>query len=178
MPKDNIEKAVKKGQGANEGDFQSATYEGYGAGGVAVYVECMTDNLNRTVSGVRHIFSKYGGNLAKSGSLDFLFTRQCLFILGEDQNINEDQELILIDAGATDIVIEENITHIIGSFGSFGTLQKQLEGMDLAIDSAEAIRSPLNTIDLDAQIKHKVLGLLSALEDNEDVQRTSHNMAD
>lgn len=180
MPKENIEKALRKGQGSHASQYHQPTYEGYAPAGVAVYVECMTDNLNRTVSQVRHLFQKHGGSLATSGSLDFLFIRKGFFVV-DTPNIEtqEDKALALIDAGAEQILPEgKTQSLLICSFEDFGNLQKQVEALALAIVEAGWQRIPNNMQKVSPEELPRVQKLLHALEEEDDVQRIFHNLAE
>ncbi len=179
MPKDNIEKALKKGQGATGNTYHHPTYEGYGPEGVAVYVECVTDNLNRTVSQVRHLFQKYGGSLTTSGSLDFLFARKGFFVL-DVPNIekNEELTLVLIDAGIEQILDKgTDKSLLIFPFESFGAVQKKVEELSLPISEALLQRVPNSVKKLDESAAIRVQKLLDVLEEDSDVQQVFHNMA-
>lgn len=178
LPKDNIERAVKKGSGADATDYTEVTYEGYAAHGVAVIVECMTDNLNRTVAAVRAAFSKYGGSLGKNGSLAFLFDRQGLFVLQKETVTDEEAlTLAMIEAGATAIEPEEAYFYITCPLEAFGEVQKVLEALQLPIDEAAVQYTPHTHITLEEDATAKVMKLIEVLEDNDDVQRVFHNMA-
>ena len=180
MPKDNIEKALRKGKGHESANYQQVIYEGYAPAGVAVYVECMTDNLNRTLSQVRHLFSKHGGNLTTSGALDFLFSRKGCFVLDvANLEAKEKYALALIDAGTEQILPEgEAQSLLVCAFEDFGHLQKQIEALQLPIVETALHRIPHNLHRLDEKEATRVKRLLFALEDDDDVQRVFHNMAE
>ena len=177
LPKDNIERAIKKG-GGKAADYTEVTYEGYAAHGVAVIVECMTDNLNRTVAAVRAAFTKHGGSLGKSGSLAFLFDRKGVFTL-EQETLTDEEALTLamIEAGATAIEPEAGYFYITCPLEAFGHVQKALETLQLAIDDAALHYTPNTSVTLDDNATAKVMKLIEALEDHDDVQRVFHNMA-
>ena len=178
LPKDNIERAIKKGSGADATDYTEVTYEGYAAHGVAVIVECMTDNLNRTVSAVRAAFSKYGGSLGKNGSLAFLFDRQGLFVLKKESVTDEEAlTLTMIEAGATAIELEEAYLYITCPLEAFGEVQKVLESSEVSIDEAAVQYTPHTHVTLEKDDVTKVMKLIDVLEDNDDVQKVFHNMA-
>lgn len=178
LPKDNIERAIKKGSGADATDYTEVTYEGYATHGVAVIVECMTDNLNRTVAAVRAAFSKYGGSLGKNGSLAFLFERQGLFVLQKEAVTDEEAlTLAMIEAGATAIEPEEAYFYITCPLDTFGEVQKALEALQVSIDEAAVQYTPHTHIALEKDPAAKVMKLIDVLEDNDDVQRVFHNMA-
>ena len=178
MPKDNIERALKKSQGQNENTYQQPVYEGYAPSGVAVYVECMTDNLNRTIAQIRHLFNKYGGRLATSGSLEHLFTRKCFFIIDKPR-LDEQEELVLelIDIGMEDVFVKDEQSLVTAPFEVFGNLQKKIEALELPITESGLRRVPHTMVDLKKQDTEKVFRLLDALEDDDDVQRVFHNLS-
>ncbi|XWN34597.1 MAG: YebC/PmpR family DNA-binding transcriptional regulator [Roseivirga sp.] len=178
VPKDNIERAIKKGSGADATDYTEATYEGYAAHGVAVIVECMTDNLNRTVAAVRAAFAKHGGSLGKSGSLAFLFERQGIFSVKQEAVADEETlTLAMIEAGAAAIEPEEDYFYINCPLEAFGGIQKELEGLSIAIDDAALQYIPNTSVAVTNEEAAQVVRLIEALEDNDDVQRVFHNMA-
>lgn len=179
MPKDNIERAIKKGSGADAADYIETSYEGYAPHGVAVFVECLTDNLNRTVSSVRSIFNRYGGSLGTKGSLEFIFDRKGVFTGPTPENFDEDSfTLELIDAGAedVDIDIEEGYYEALSAMEDFGSIQKKLDEMNIDPENAELRRIPKTTVDLDDDTLLKVMKLIDALEDDDDVQKVYHNI--
>ncbi|MEM9417167.1 MAG: YebC/PmpR family DNA-binding transcriptional regulator [Bacteroidota bacterium] len=178
LPKDNIERAIKKGSGADAADYTEVTYEGYAAHGVAVIAECMTDNLNRTVAAVRAAFTKYGGSLGKSGSLAFLFDRQGVFSLAQECVSDEEAlTLAMIEAGATAIEPEAGYFYITCPLEAFGQVQKALEMLQLPIDEAALQYIPQTSVALAEDAAAQVMKLVEALEGNDDVQRVFHNLA-
>ena len=178
MPKDNIERAIKKALDSGSEALHEVSYEGYAPGGIAVFVECTTDNLNRTVSTVRAAFNKHGGNLATSGSVDFLFERKGIFVLDVDDQDLEMLELELIDGGAEDIEIDDESKEILVTvaFSDFGNMQKKMEELGVEPKSASLERLPLNTNSLQVSDAMKALNLIDALEDNDDVNQVFHNL--
>lgn len=178
LPKDNIERAIKKGSGGEAADYTEVTYEGYAAHGVAVIVECMTDNLNRTVAAVRAAFTKHGGSLGKSGSLAFLFDRKGVFTL-EQETVTDEEALTLamIEAGATAIEPEAGYFYITCPLEAFGHVQKALETLQLTIDNAALQYIPNTSVPLADDATAKVMKLIEALEEHDDVQRVFHNLA-
>ncbi|HOY38349.1 MAG: YebC/PmpR family DNA-binding transcriptional regulator [Bacteroidales bacterium] len=175
MPKDNIERAINKG-GDSSALFES-TFEGYAPHGIAVFVECMTDNNNRVVSNVRSIFNKYNGSLGTNGSLSFLFERKGVFTILNNGKIDSDElELELIDGGAQDIEIDEETITVYCALEDFGNLNKKLEQLKVDIESAELQRIPNDTKTLDVDTAKKVMKLIDALEDDDDVQNVYHNL--
>ncbi len=177
MPKDNIERAIKKAVGADADEYVETTYEGYGPHGVAIYVECTTDNTNRTVSSVRSAFTKHGGNLGTNGSLEFLFDRKGVFNIQVPGEMNEDEfTLEIIDAGAEDVEIEDEMMTITCDMADFGKVQKKLEEMEIETENAELQRIPKNSVSLNDDDFMKVMKLVEILEDNDDVQKVFHNL--
>ena len=178
MPKDNIERAIKKALESGSEALYQPTYEGYGPGGVAVFVECTTDNLNRTVSNVRAIFSKRGGNMATTGSVDFLFDRKGVFIISSEGQDPDDLELSLIDGGAEEIDFDDESSDatITVAFEDFGTMQKALDSLGIEPKSATLERVPTTTTTLSLDEAKQVLNLIEALEEDDDVQSVFHNL--
>lgn len=176
MPKDRVDAAIKRASSKEEGNFEELVYEGIGPGGVALMVDCATDNTTRTVANVRLIFSRGGGNLGTSGSVAYLFDRKGIFKV-EAGKINLDEmELDLIDAGAEDIYSEEGIVYIETSFNDFGTMQKKLDDMGIEISGAELLRLPHNKIKVSADNETLVNNLIEKLEEDDDVVNVFHNM--
>jgi YebC/PmpR family DNA-binding regulatory protein len=179
MPKDTMERAVKKGVGGDGANLQPVTYEGYAPNGVAVFVEATTDNLNRTVANVRAVFTKLGGNLGTNGSLSFIFTQQGEFTIElaslENRDLDE-IEMELIDGGAEDVVREEEILIISTSFEDFGNMQKKLEDMGLEAKTAEVQRIANNSVALSLDDSKKVLAFIEKMEDDDDVSTVYHNL--
>ena len=176
MPKDNIERAIKKGTG--EGGtvvYEEVTYEGYGPGGVAVFVEVMTDNRNRTVAEIRHIFSKHGGNLAENGAVSWIFAKKGSILI--DKKMVEEDKLmeVALDAGAEDIREEENEFEVITSPGAFEAVRKALENAEIKYLEANVGMIPQNTIKLDGDKAASMLKLMEKMEDNDDVQNVYAN---
>lgn len=177
MPKDTIERAISKGSGGDSADYTEATYEGYGPHGVAVFVEATTDNINRTVSSVRSLFTKYDGSLGTHGSLEFIFDRKGVFSIPVPDNFNEDEfTLEVIDAGAEDIEIDDGYISITTAMEDFGNMQKKLDEMGIEAENAELQRIPNTTVQLDDNEFSKVMKLIDSLEDDDDVQKVYHNL--
>jgi len=176
MPKDNIERAIKKGTG--EGGtvvYEEVTYEGYGPGGVAVFVEVMTDNRNRTVAEIRHIFSKHGGNLAENGAVSWIFAKKGSILI-DKKTVEEDKLMeVALDAGAEDIREEENEFEVITSPGAFEAVRKALENAEIKYLEANVGMIPQNTIKLDGDKAASMLKLMEKMEDNDDVQNVYAN---
>ncbi|UZR93902.1 YebC/PmpR family DNA-binding transcriptional regulator [Chondrinema litorale] len=177
MPKDTIERAVNKGQGSDAANYEELTYEGYASNGVAVFVECSTDNINRTVSNVRAIFTKNGGSLGKNGSVEFLFDRKGVFNFPIPEGMDiEELELEMIDGGADDLEIEEERVTVYCAMEEFGNLQNKLESMNIEPETAELQRIPTTSVTLDNEAFQKVMKAIDSLEDDDDVQKVFHNM--
>ncbi len=178
MPKDNIERAIKKALESGSSALFQPTYEGYAPGGIAVFVETTTDNTQRTVANVRAIFNKKGGNLATSGSVDFMFDRKGIFIISSEGHDPDELELELIDGGAEDLEVDDEAAEIsiTVNFEDFGNMQKKLEDLSIEPKSATLERIPTTTSTLDMNDAQKVLTLVEALEDDDDVQAVYHNL--
>jgi len=176
MPKENIERAIKKASSKDQEDFKEMVYEGYGPHGVAVLVECATDNTNRTVSNVRSYFSKYGGSLGTSGMLDFIFERKCRFTIPKGSINIEEFELEMIDFGVDEIFEEDDNIIIYGPFTEFGAIQKGLEILKIEILNGEFERIPSDMKKLTSEQIADIEKLLEKLDDDEDVQKVYHNM--
>ena len=176
MPKENIQRAINKGSETGGANYIEATYEGYGPGGVAIFVECSTDNMNRSVSLVRSLFSKYGGALGTNGSLAFIFDHKGVFSIPQE-NLNEEEfEMQMIDAGAEDVDLDEGFFSISCKFEDFGAIHKILEKLDIEPESIGLQRVPKSTTDVDLSTAKKVLKLIELLEEDDDVQAVYHNM--
>ena len=176
MPKDRVDAAIKRASSKEEGNFEEVVYEGIGAGGVALMVECATDNTTRTVANVRLLFSRGGGNLGTFGSVAYLFDRKGIFKI-ESSKINLDEmELDLIDAGAEDIYEEEGTVYLETSFNDFGTMQKKLDDLHIEITGAELLRIPHDKIKLNADNELLINNLIDKLMEDDDVVNVFHNM--
>jgi len=175
MPKENIERTIKKAQddGSN---LQEYTFEGTGQGGAAIFVECLSDNNQRTVSDVRHVFSKYGGELGKNGSLSYIFERKGTFVIPKGEFDIEELELDLIDAGLEEIEEEEGKYILTVDMKDFGNMQKKLEELKLEAENAELERVPKMYKKLDPETAMKALNIVDKLEDLEDVQNVYHDI--
>ena len=178
MPKDNVERAIKKASGADSANYVEMSLEGYAPHGVAVFVECTTDNNNRTVANVRSYFNKCEGNLGTNGSLEFIFDRKAVFTFSESQvEIDlEELEMELIDAGLEELENDEGTLTVTTDFSDFRNMQKQLESMNIELESSELQRFPNNTKTLVGEEAKSVLKLIDKLEEDEDVQNVFHNM--
>ncbi len=177
MPKDTIERAIKKVAGGEAADYIETTYEGYAPNGVGVFVECTTDNLNRTVAAIRSIFTKNGGSLGTNGSLEFIFDRKGVFSLSLPEGQDEDElTLELIDGGAEDVEVDDGILTITSAMEDFGNMQKKLEELNLEAENAELERIPNTYVSLSDEDFAKVMKTIDALEDDDDVQKVFHNI--
>ena len=178
MPKDTIERTIKKASGTDGTSYEEVTFEGYASSGVAVFVECTTDNNNRTVANIRAIFSKYGGNLGTNGSLEFIFDRKGVFTI-DSKNVNmdlEELEMELIDGGLEELEKEETIILIYTDFADFSAMQKKLEELKIEIHSAELQRIPRATKPLNIEKSKSVLKMIDKFEEDDDVQNVFHNL--
>lgn len=178
MPKDNVERAIKKASGADAENYEEITYEGYGQGGVAFFVECTTNNPTRTVANVRAIFNKFDGNLGKNGELAFIFDRKGIFTIDKTQIKCEwdDFEMEMIDGGAEEIDQDENEVLITTAFEDFGSMSHKLDELGIEAKSAELQRIPNNTKGMtDDQFKAN-MKMLERFEEDDDVQNVFHNM--
>ena len=175
MPKDTIQRAINKAD-RDSSSFQELTFEGMLPNGIGVFVDCLTDNRNRTISNVRSIFNKRGGNLGTNGSLSFMFERKGIISLAAGEMDPEEFELELIDAGVEDIELEEGIFMITTPMEEFHNVQKKLEEMGLEPDSAELQRIPNDTVDLPLEQAVQIMKIVEEFEDDDDVQVVSHNL--
>jgi len=183
MPKDRVEAAIKRASNKDESNYEEIVYEGYAQHGVAILVETATDNTNRTVANVRSYFTKCGGTLGKTGSLDFIFNRKSVFRFDPSALDLDELELELIDAGLEDLYLEEDadgkdIGVIHTSFEDFGKMQKALEEKSIIVISAKLERIALSTSRITEEQAADVLKLIDKLEDDDDVQAVYHNMAE
>lgn len=177
MPKDNIEKAIKKGTGELEGGaaYEEVIYEGYGPGGVAVLVEVMTDNKNRTVAEIRHIFSKHGGNLGENGCVAWMFEKKGSLVFSKDA-IAEDQLMeVALEAGAEDVREQESEYEVITDPGTFEEVKSAMEVAAIPCLIAEITMIPQNTVELEEGKAGQMLKLMEKMEDNDDVQHVYAN---
>jgi YebC/PmpR family DNA-binding regulatory protein len=176
MPQDNIERAIKKGTGELPGtSYESLSYEGYGPGGVAFFVEALTDNKNRTTSEIRNIFSKAGGNLAGSGSVNWIFEKKGFFVINKSE-VSEDKLMsVILDAGAEDLSQESDTYEIKSQPQEYERVKKALEANNIKIESSEVTMVPKNTVKVTGEQAKQVLKLVEQLEDNDDVQNVYSN---
>ena len=177
IPKDNIQRAIQKGAGALEGQsFEEITYEGYGPAGVAMMVSCLTDNRNRTAADVRHVFSKYGGNLGATGCVGYMFQQKGVFAVSKETGVEEDDlMMIALEAGAEDIKNEEEGFEIVTTPDTFDDVEKALADAGIEVKMAEITMIPDTMAELSAEDAERVQKMLDVLEDLDDVQDVYHN---
>ena len=189
MPKENIERAIKKATDKDQADYKEVVYEGYGPHGVAILVETATDNTNRTVANVRSYFNKFGGNLGTSGSVSFMFDHKCVFKIKNSPDIDlEELELELIDFGADEVFVDEfenkdgdteEVINIYGEYTAFNNIQKYIEDKGFELVSAGFDRFPNGEMKhLTAEERVDLDKLLEKLEEDDDVQNVFHNLAE
>ncbi len=176
MPKDNIERAIKKGAGELEGvHYEDLTYEGYGPGGVAMILEVLTDNKNRTVADVRHVFSKHNGNLGETGCVSWMFEKKGLIVI-DKSNANEDRLIeVALDAGALDVKDTDKDFELVVPPPNFEEVKKALEDAGFKFNYAEVTLVPQSTIRLTGKEAEQMLKLMEGLEDSDDVQKVYAN---
>ena len=177
MPKDTVDRAIKKATDKDASDYKEIVYEGYGPFGIAIVVETATDNNTRTVANVRSYFNKFGGNLGTSGSLSFMFEHKCVFHIKPKDGVSlEDLELELIDYGVDELDQDEEDIIIYGAFEENSNIQKYLEDNGFEITSSEFVRIPNDTKEVTAEQRETLEKLLEKFEDDDDVQNVFHNM--
>lgn len=177
MPKENVERAIKKATSKDFTDYKEMNYEGYGPYGIAIFVETATDNTTRTVANVRSYFNKNGGSLGTTGSLEFLFQHKCVFHIAKKEGILlEDLELELIDYGVDEVEEDEDEIIIYGEFAQNAAIQKYLEENGYDITGNEFVRIPNDTKEVTPEQREQIEKLIEKLEDDEDVQNVFHNM--
>ena len=176
MPAENIKRAIRRGTGEEPGvQYEEITYEGYGPGGVAVLVEVMTDNRNRIVAEVRHIFSKYGGNLAENGAVSWIFSKKGSILI-DKKGVSEDALMELaLDAGAEDVRVEESEFEVITDPASFEAVKRAVDGAGIKCIEAKVSLIPSNTVELGEAKAASMLKLMERMEDNDDVQNVYAN---
>ena len=172
MPKDNIDRAIKKGTGELEGvNYEEVRYEGYGPGGVAILVDCMTDNRNRTVGEVRHAFSKSGGNMGESGCVAFMFDRKGSIIVNKEETDEETLMDLVLDAGAEDVIEEDELFQVITEPDDFDAVRDAVDNAGIAMIEAGVSMIPQNTVEVaEEKTAKSLMKLMENLEDNDDVQ--------
>lgn len=176
MPKENVERAIKKATDKDTSEYKEILFEGYGPYGIAILIETATDNNNRTVASMRNYFTHNAGNMGTSGSVEFMFEKNCHFSIPKGELDLEELEFELIDHGAEDVFEDDENIMIYGSFENFGSLQKELENKEYEILSSGFERIPNNTTKLSEEQEAEVEKLLEKFEDDEDVQSVYHSM--
>lgn len=176
MPKDNIERAIKRASDKDQGDYKEVLFEGYAPHGIAILIETATDNNTRTVANVRSYFNKCNGSLGTSGSVEFMFDHTCNFCINPDGIDPEELELDMIDFGAEEVFVDEDGIHIYAPFENFGAIQKELESREVEILSSGFDRIPQVTKELTDEEVADVEKLLEKIEEDDDVQNVFHNM--
>lgn len=177
LPKENVDRAIKKASSTDATDFAEITYEGYASHGIALFVECTTDNTNRTVANIRSYFNKFNGSLGKTGSLEFMFDHLGVFTFNLPPKMSSDDlELELIDAGADNIEYEDDFVTVTCNREHFGNLQKKLEAMKIDVKNAGLQRIPNTTKKLTPLEFQSVMKLIDIIEDDDDVQNVYHNI--
>ncbi|AZR73114.1 transcriptional regulator [Anoxybacter fermentans] len=179
MPNENIERAIKKGTGELEGvTYEHFTYEGYGPGGIALYIELMSDNRNRTAAEIRHLLSKNGGNLGESGCVAWMFERKGQIVIDGSEKAFDEDELMMaaLEAGAEDVEVEDKLATIYTAPGDLMDVRENLVNAGYIISDAEVAMIPKNTVEInDPDVARKVLKLMDILEDHDDVQEVYSN---
>jgi YebC/PmpR family DNA-binding regulatory protein len=176
IPRDTIERAIKKALGGDEADLMETTLECYGPEGVAVFIECSTDNNTRTVAAIRSYFNKYGGSIGKDGCLQFVFERKAVFTFLIDGHNVDDLTLELIDANAEDVELNEGRVTVTSSMENFGALQKKLDELKIECENSGLQRLPLTTKSISPDSYRTILKLFDVLEEDDDVSNFYHNI--
>ena len=177
IPKDNIQRAIQKGLGAAEGsNYEELTYEGYGPAGSAIMLDILTDNRNRSAADVRHIFSKYGGNLGETGCVGWMFKQKAVFIVEKETFEDEDELMsIVLDAGAEDFKAEDDVFEVTADPADYDAIEAALGEKGIETASAEITMVPDTTVKLEGKDAEKMQNLIDALEENDDVQNVYSN---
>ena len=176
MPQENIKRAIMKGTGELPGvNYESVTYEGYGPGGVAVFVECLTDNKNRTVADIRHSFAKHGGNLGETGSVNWMFNRKGYISISKGAASEDDLLDIVLEAGAEDLQSEDDSYQVYTSFEQFEAVRKALEAAQVELSVSELTMVPSTEVNLEGKVAARMLKLMEMLADHDDVQHAYAN---
>lgn len=176
VPKDNIDRAIKKGQGGDGAGYEDITYEGYGPNGVAIFVEASTNNITRTAGNVRSYFNKCGGSLGVNGCLEFIFEHKAEFSIPAEGIDEDDFTLQMIDAGADDIEREDDYFEVTGPKEAFGAIQEKLQEINVTPEEAGLVRVPLTTKSVDEETLAQVEKLIAMLEEDDDVITVYDNL--
>ena len=178
MPKDNVLRAIKKASSKDTANYEEISLEGYAANGIAIFVDCATNNNNRTVADVRSYFSKCDGALGTNGSLEFIFDRKGVFTINPEEisMALEDLEMELIDGGLEELEVDDEAITIYSDFREFSSMQKKIEELNIEITNSELQRIPTSTKKITTEQAQKVFKILDLLEENDDVQQVFHNM--
>lgn len=176
VPRDNIDKAIKKGMGADAANWEEVNYEGYGVDGVAVFVEALTDNVTRTIANVRNFFGKGGGSLGKENCLQFVFERKAVFEIPKGNLNVDDLTLELIDVGAEDVTEEDGYITVKAEMENFGSVSKKLEELKIKPEESGLERLPLVTKKVSKETFEKIMKMVDMLESDDDVQKVYHNI--
>lgn len=176
VPKDNVDRAIKKGLGNEDEGYSDIAYEGYGPNGVAIFVEASTNNGTRTVANVRNFFNKCGGSLGTTGCLQFVFERKSVFEIPQGKLIEDDFTLELIDVGAEDVVLEDSFFTVTAPMEAFGPIQQKLDQLKIVADEAGLERVPLTLKKIDKETFKIVMKLVDLLESDDDVTKVYHNI--
>ena len=176
MPKDTIARAIAKASGAGGENYTEVNFEGYGADGVAIFVECATDNNTRSVANIRSYFNKHGGSLGKDGCLEFIFDQKGIFII-ENSELDEDEfTMEMIDGGAEDVEFEDGVVTVTTAMSDFGSVQKALAELKIEPKEAGLERIPTTFKDITKTTFESVMKLIDVIEDDDDVQKVYHNI--
>ncbi len=177
MPKENVERAIKRAISKDTADYKEMIYEGYAPFGIAMIIETATDNTTRTVANVRSYFNKAGGSLGTTGSVDFLFDHKCVFKIPYSETIDlEELELDLIDYGVDEVFVDGNEINIYGPFDAYGKIQAYIEGKGYELISGEFVRLPLDTKEVTEEQRASIEKLIERFEEDDDVVNVFHNM--
>ena len=178
MPNDNITRSIKKAAGElGNVNYETKIYEGYGIGGSAIIVKTLTDNVNRTVGDVRHIFDKYSGNMGTTGSVSYMFENKGVIIIERTLSLDEDTMMeMALDAGADDVIVEEDIYEVRTAPGDFSAVRKYFEDKGIAFEEADILMVPNDKVELNADQMVTFMKMLDAFDDNDDVQDVYHNV--
>lgn len=176
VPRDLIEKAIKKGQGTDGVGYEEISYEGYGPHGVAIFIETNTNNTTRTIANIKSYFNKYGGSIGVTGTLKFVFERKAVFEIPAEGINEEEFTLNMIDAGADDVQLDEGFYVVTAQMENFGAIQEKLQALQITPEEASLVRIPLSTKKLDETSAQEIYELIDLVEGDDDVVNVYHNM--